>query len=156
MATFAAGQRLTAQLLNAAFTEAVTDVQATSGTTTSTTYTATLTGGTACGVVFVAPTSGKVNVHNSAFIDNSTTPRSLVTFRIRTGSSIGSGSDVVAALDVNAIGAVNVDDTTYGKTVTVTGLTPGATYNCQQLFKVSSASMGTFQQKQLSVTPLAA
>lgn len=151
---FSAGARLTATLLNNTFPASASDTQDTQGTTTSLNYTATLTGGTACGCTFVAPLSGVVLIINSlGFVDNSTTPRSYCTFRIRTGSTIGSGSDVVAALDANAAAAVNVDDKSQNRVIRVPGLTPGATYNVQQLFKVSSASTGTFASKHLAVVP---
>lgn len=146
-----AGQKLTASLLGVA----VSSAETAAGSTTSTTFTATLTGGTACGVVFVAPASGTVIVHNSAFVDNSSTPRSYMTFRIRTGSTIGSGTDVVAALDENAVSVLSSNDAAFGRAVMVTGLTADATYNCQQLFKVSTASTGTFQWKKLIVQPVA-
>lgn len=151
---FSAGARLTATLLNNTFPASASDTQDTQGTTTSTTYTATLTGGTACGCTFVAPLSGVVIIVNSlGFVDNSTTPRSLCTIRVRTGGSIGSGSDVVAALDANACAAVNVDDASQTRVKRVPGLTPGNTYNVQQLFKVSSASTATFASKHLAVFP---
>jgi hypothetical protein len=145
-----AGQRLTANVLGVA----VSSTESALGSTTSTSYTATLTGGTACGVAFVAPASGTVIVHNSGLIDNSGTLRTYCTFRIRTGGTIGSGTDVVAALDANSIANVGVDDVTEGRSIMVTGLTPGATYNCQQLFKVSAASTGTFVSKHLAIQPV--
>ncbi|MFI7677866.1 hypothetical protein [Actinophytocola sp. NPDC049390] len=145
-----AGQRLTANVLGVAESSAETA----SGSTTSTTYTATLTGGTACGVAFVAPASGTVLVHNSSFVDNSTSGRSYMTFRIRTGGTIGSGTDVVAAVDDNAVSVLGADDASFGRAVMVEGLTAGATYNCQQLFKASAGTTATFQWKKLVVQPV--
>lgn len=132
----------------------VSSTQNTSGSTTSTTYTATLTGGTACGTAFVAPPSGKVIVHNSGFIDNSSTGRSYMTFRIRTGGTVGSGTDVVAAVDDNAVTCLGTDDLTAGRAIHVTGLTPGTTYNCQQLFKASAGTTASFSWKHLIVAPV--
>jgi len=153
--TFVAGRRLTASYLNNTFTASSSDTQDTSGTTTSTTYTATLTGGTACGCTFVAPLSGVVMVINSlGFVDNTTTPRSVCTIRIKTGGTIGSGTDFLAAVDANAAAATNVDDKSQTRVKRVPGLTPGATYNVQQLFKVSSASTATFASKHLAVVPV--
>lgn len=151
---FFAGQRLTADLFNSTFRPTVKDNQATSGTTTSTTYTATLTGGTACGVAFVAPASGMVEIHNSMLIAQSTGSQiAYCTIRVRTGASIGSGSDVVpASTDLNAISGVTVLLAGIGRTITVSGLTPGSSYNVQQLFRVS-ANTGSFVGKELSVTP---
>lgn len=151
---FAAGQRLTAQLLNDTFGVTVTDVQTTAGTTTSTSYTNTLAGGTACGVVFTAPKSGAVVVHNSAFLDNSTTGRNYLAFDIRTGSTIGSGTSFRAASDADMVASLGSNDMTMGRSVLVTGLTPGAIYNCQQAFKTSSGTTASYSWKQLVVQPV--
>lgn len=128
------------------------DTQATSGTTTSISYTATLTGGTACGVAFTAPASGKVLIYNKAYFYNSAagTSFSFCTARVRTGASIGSGSDVLAAADTEA----NVTTHVAAQTVVrlLTGLTAGSAYNVQQLFRVD-AGTGTFLNKHLIVQP---
>lgn len=157
MATFLAGAILTAQTLNDAFTDSQSDAQDTLGSTTSTGFTATLTGGTACGVAFVAPTSGIVMIFNNSFVENSGTARSYCNIRVRTGSSIGSGSDVLASTDETSIAIQGSagDDAAMGRAFRITGLTPGQSYNVQQLFRVSG-STGTFAWKRLSVVPVAA
>lgn len=152
----AAGQRLTAALLNNMFGVVASDTQNTSGTTTSTTYTATLTGGTACGLTFVAPTSGKVIVHNSANIKNSTTNFSGCVPIIREGGSIGSGTTFLAADDNLAIAVRGSDEVQMGRAILVTGLTAGNTYNVQQAFKVNAASTLTILRKHLLVVPVIA
>lgn len=128
------------------------DTQDTSGTTTSTTYTATLTGGTACGVAFVAPFSGKVLIHNSIYCFNGAplSNFSFGSFRIRTGGTVGSGTDVLTAADTRAVVTNYVNSQT--RTQAVSGLTAGATYNVQQLFRVDG-NTGTFLGKQLIVEP---
>lgn len=144
---FGAGQRPTAAQLNDAMGVIQSDTQITNGTTTSTSYTATLTGGIACGIAFVAPASGKVEIKNESEINN-TGGYSLCTIRVRTGAVIGSGADVVAVTDDNALfHNTNIRLSVFN---TITGLTPGASYNVQQLFKVT-AGTGTFGKKQLSV-----
>lgn len=156
--TFVAGQFLTASLLNSTWTPSTEDTQNTLGSTTSTTFTATLTGGTACGVTFVAPLSGIVWVFNNCFVENTgAAARAYCTHRVRTGGTIGSGVDVVAAADENAIAAAGGagDDMASGRAFRVTGLTPGQTYNVQQLFRVSG-STGNFAWKRLGVEPVAA
>jgi hypothetical protein len=154
---FAAGQFLTASLLNNTFTASDEDTQNTLGSTTSTTFTATLTGGTACGVAFIAPLSGVVLVCNNSFVENTGTARSYCTFRLRTGSTIGSGTDIVAAADENSISILGSagDDMASGRTFRVPGLIPGTNYNVQQLFRVSG-STGNFAWKRLSVYPVPA
>src|ERR1700754_4777363 len=133
---FVAGRRLTADYLNDTFTASASSTQNTLGTTTSTSYTATLTGGTACGVVFVAPASGVVIVHNSSVVDSSdAAQRSYCTFRIKTGGTIGSGTHFLGASHHHPVYNLGTADSDFGKSIRVTGLTPGATYNVQQLFK---------------------
>lgn len=129
-------------------------VQNTSGTTTSTSYTETLTGGTACSLVFVAPPSGKVIVHNSSSGRNSTTARVYVSWIIRTGGSVGSGSTFLDAGDNGAITVVGTSEIMVGRANLVTGLTAGNTYNIRQRFRNSSASTGTFDRKELIVAPV--
>lgn len=130
----------------------VSDRQNTSGTTTSTTYVATLTGGTTCGFVFNAPASGEIMIHNKAwFYNNMAGFYSYISYEIRAGSSIGSGTVFQATSDANAnlsgsqVNAQGVPDR-------VTGLTPGATYNIRQMFKVDG-NTGTFLNKILIVVP---
>lgn len=146
----AAGQRVRA----VDFTQAVTDTQSTSGTTTSTSFTETLTNGTACGVVFVAPTSGSVMVVNSAQMDNDSSGGfTFLGFIVRTGSTIGSGSTVLDADFARSLMVVGTADIQASRSVVVTGLTPGATYNVRQAFRVS-AGTGTYLRKDLTVFPL--
>lgn len=135
------------------FTAAVIDTQATSGTTTSTSYTATLTGGTACGTAFTAPTSGKVTVHNVCQISNSGGNDTWCGWVLRTGSAVGSGTTVsgYSADDSRALLHNGTTVERNGSTLLVTGLTPGAAYNVQQQFRVA-AGTGTFANKTLSVT----
>lgn len=130
-----------------------TDTELTSGTTTSGTYTATLTGGTACGVSFVAPTSGAVLILNTARINNSGVSTAYMSVRIGTGSSIGAGTVVQAASDDIAASVVNTNAIVSTHSYIHTGLTPGDTYNVQQQFRVASGT-GTFASKRLHVTPL--
>lgn len=136
------------------FPAATVSVQNTAGTTSSTSYTSTLTSGTACGVAFVAPTSGKVLVHNSALLDHSTTGTSWCSWILRTGASIGSGSTALglSASDSRAIKHIGTSESRQGDTYLITGLTPGASYNIVQQFRTTGAT-ATFSDKVLSVTP---
>jgi len=127
------------------------DTENTSGTTASGTFTATLTGGTACGVTFVAPASGKVDIVNSAQVGNSNAANlAICSHEVRTGGTIGSGTVVQAAAIENGVYS---GSTIRGSVVTpVTGLTAGDTYNVQQQFVVTGTT-GTFANKQLIVRP---
>jgi len=134
------------------FPDASSSAEDTSGTTTSVTFTPTLTGGTACGLTFIAPTSGRVLVSNSCRLLNSGANDSYCGWFMRTGSSIGSGTTVVATSNNRSVQHNGTVNSSQGKTRLVTGLTAGDTYNVQQEFKVS-AGTGTFAEKDLSVNP---
>jgi hypothetical protein len=133
---------------------AAEDIQNTSGTTTSTTYTSTLSGvgATACGVTFVAPYSGKVVVHNGCKLSNSSSSNfAALAFHVRTGASIGSGSDVLLAADSFAFSHTGVSAMRGGAPAKlVSGLTPGNSYNVVQEFRVDGGT-GTFVDKYLLV-----
>jgi hypothetical protein len=139
-------------ILAADFPAGVSSTEDTSGTTTSTTFTPTLTGGTACGLTFVAPTSGKVLILNNSRMVNSGANDTYCGFVLRTGAVVGSGTTVVSAADNRAAlhNATVTDrrDASY----LASGLTAGATYNVQQEFRVS-AGTGTYANKHLIVTP---
>jgi len=132
-----------------------TTTQNTSGTTTSTSYTATLTGGTTCSLTFVAPPSGQVMVHNTVNLSNTLTSGVLMSFEIRAGAVVGSGTVFQAADDQNTNQSSGVAGVGNRATVStpITGLTPGATYNIRQMFRVS-AGTGTYISKRLTVVPL--
>lgn len=133
--------------------DTLNDVQVTSGTTDSTSYTSTLTGGTACGVAFVAPKSGKVLILNNCALFDASGGFVYCSFAVKTGATIGSGTDVVAASDDNAITSqLNFTTMRMGISKLVTGLTEGASYNAQQQFRRQS-STGTFHSKELIVQP---
>ncbi|CAL9607709.1 hypothetical protein SUDANB95_05524 [Actinosynnema sp. ALI-1.44] len=127
----------------------VDNIQNTAGTTTSTTYTTTLTGGTACGVSFTAPASGVVIIHNNSEQFNAG-GLALATIQVRAGASIGSGTLVLTASDDEA--NFSSDDNRTGVTRRLSGLTPWASYNVQQLYRVT-AGTGTFSRKSLIVQP---
>lgn len=131
----------------------VSSTQATLGTTTSASYTATLTGGTACGTAFVAPASGKVLIHNASNMFNSVGNHLFCTVQVRTGSSVGTGTIVHTASDGDAIVTHGTAADRHGATLLVTGLTPASSYNVQQLFK-AEAGTASFSNKHLIVVPV--
>lgn len=154
-----AGQRLSATVLNAianAGTSSVQDEVASAGSTTSTSFTATLTSSTAPGVVFVAPPSGRVIVGwHSNLVNTTSGQEARVGWELRVGGTIGSGSVVVAATDVRSLrikGASTTNDVAFGSTYLVTALTPGSTYNVRQMYRVSSGT-GLFEAKIINVVP---
>lgn len=158
---FRAGRRIVASTLNSvvdAITELATVIatdQNTAGTTASTSFTATLAGGTACSTTFVAPQSGKVRVHLAALMSDATAADlARMGFEVREGSVIGSGTVVWAAGNPYVVGHTGTSSAHIGGSFPVTGLTPGSTYNVQQMFATGGGT-GTYSQKTLSVTPCA-
>lgn len=149
-----AGEFATASRIMDELGMSVSDTQLTSGTTTSTTYTATLTGGTACGVAFTAPASGVVIIINNGWSNNgsSASQAASTSIQIRTGASVGSGTIVLAASDDNSIAIWGVNATSGSWANRVTGLTAGNSYNIQQLFRVTGGGVtGSFLRKHLIV-----
>ena len=134
----------------------VWDKQVTTGTTTSTSYTATLAGGTACGVTFVAPPTGVAVILATCQMSNTTASAyNYYSPQVRAGGTIGSGTLVLTASDDDA--DVWNSTTLAGRNtvaVLVAGLTAGSVYNVQGLHKVS-AGTGAFTRKQLIVMPQA-
>jgi len=128
---------------------------ATAGTTTSTSYTATLTGAGACGVSFTAPASGKVRVDWGGQISNGAgTGLVGISFELRTGNVVGSGTVIQAAADATAAFLVgtSVNTRMFGYD-NVPGLTANTSYNVQTMQRVS-AGTGTFQQRTITVAPV--
>jgi hypothetical protein len=154
---FTAGKKLTAQLLNQAFPAAVSNRQDTDGNTTSTTYTATLSAGSAAGVAFTAPSSGSVLVlFGTASYQSGTANDNKSAPQVRTGTTVGSGTIVYAASDSDMLlqRLTGSGEAARGTSFAiVTGLTAGSTYNAQLLHKVS-AGTGNFLFKFITVIPL--
>lgn len=131
--------------------DSLSDIQNASGTTTSTSYTFTLAGGgVGCGLAFVAPPSGKVLIHNEMQLNIATSGFAFCSINVKTGAVIGSGTDVIAPSDDEAV-TNDVTARRFGVARLVTGLTPGASYNVKQAFKSSSGNTATFVRKQLIV-----
>lgn len=131
----------------------VSQTQDTAAQTSSSSYTSTFTGGTACGFSFVVPSTGSVRVHNSATLFHSTTGTITLGFEIRTGGTVGSGTVVVAAADQRALIQQSTVALAATKTTRVTGLTPGATLNIQEMWKTTVATANS-QYKELDVEPV--
>lgn len=114
----------------------------------------TTSGGTVCGLTFVAPATGRVMVHIAAEVDNSSTQVSLVSFRLASGGSIGGGTPAVDASDNTAVSNLGGNQIRAGAAYLVSGLVAGSTYNCQLMHRVSSGGgTGTFARRVLIVAP---
>ncbi|WP_330449828.1 hypothetical protein [Streptomyces anulatus] len=137
-------------------TTAVWDRQDAAYNLTSVTYTTTSTGGTYahCQATFVAPTSGRIKWSLAARMEHSTTNGVLVTAEVRAGATPGSGAIVDQAADwgVSHYGTAAGRP---GVSHTVSGLTPGASYNVRALHRVTGAGgSGTVSLRELIVEPL--
>lgn len=130
---------------------AVSDVEDTSDTTTSLTYTT--TDMTACGVAFVAPPSGKVLVHAASRMDQSGGNSTFVSFAIREGTTVGSGTSFQAADDTRALKHNQVNQIMGGASFQVSGLTAGANYNVQLEHRVTGGT-GTLENRHVIVEPV--
>ncbi|HEV2784702.1 MAG TPA: hypothetical protein VGX25_35405 [Actinophytocola sp.] len=133
-------------------TATVSDTQTTVGTTTSTSFTATLTGGTTCGVAFVAPPSGQVIVFNTAGMANSEATYTFTGFEVRTGGVVGSGTVFLAADDTRSLRVAEDNFIRYTVAHLVTGLTAGSTYNVRQMFRTNAGTLNV-SEKHLIVQP---
>lgn len=148
--SFSAGQILLASQLNAQAD--VSNADATSRTTTSTSYTTTLSPATICGVSFVAPPSGKVKIFWNAECSNSGASFVLTSPQVATGGIVGSGTPVLAADDARTVNHAGTASERQGSTTTCTGLTPGSTYNVSLYHRVGSGT-GTFLRREVVVSP---
>jgi hypothetical protein len=127
----------------------------TSGTTVSPSFVETLTGGIACAQTFVAPPSGMVQVVNTAQMSNaSATQTSLMSFVIREGGTIGSGTAFWAASDDDSLRNVGTNAFQGTYSVVIEGLVGGNTYNIRQAFRGSGATAASFSRKRLAVIPV--
>lgn len=88
------------------------------------------------GVAFTAPASGRVLVHIAGTFDNNAADTfGMMAFQIRTGSSVGAGTIVLAASDNDSIGTAGTNDTSFGRSILVSSLVAGDPYNVQALYK---------------------
>jgi len=145
-----AGQRVTTLL----FSETKDATEDAANTFTSTTYVETpLTGDPFPSTTFVVPLSGAVKVILNAFLDNSTTGRTHMSFIIRTGSVVGSGSTAFTGDDNDGIANLGADDSRHSSVQVVRGLAPGSTYNIRCMGRVSTGT-GTTNWRHLIVEPV--
>jgi hypothetical protein len=105
-----------------------------------------------CAVVFVAATTGRALVRYAADLDGNGVVGTHCGPHVRTGGTIGSGSDVLPASQANSVRNVGTDNRRYGATVLLESLTPGASYNVRLEHRVSGGT-GTIQFRHLSVSP---
>lgn len=151
----AAGDKLTAALLSA---QAASGIQTDSGTVAQNTYTGTRAGTTnVAGCAFTAPESGKISVQWAAGGSVSAAGFMLISFEIRTGATVGSGTVVWPASDNIQIQYTATSETSGSTFYPVTGLTPGADYNIRLMYRtITSSVTGTINRPRVAVSPMLA
>lgn len=133
---------------------AVSAVVDASFTLSNTSYGTGSTGGSysECSVVFMAPTSGRVIIHLSARLKNDTaTDATMVCTETREGAVIGSGT-IVDGVGDRGPSHYGVEFARIGTSRMLSGLTPGASYNCRVLHKVIAGN-GAIALRELIVVP---
>lgn len=136
-------------------------VSAGNGTTTSVTFTNTLIVTppvvATFGVAFIAPPSGKVAVFARSLGGHSVAASYVhMDFEIKTGSVIGAGANFRAPNDLTTAvlqSAVAGNQGHLSVSGLVTGLTPGADYHADMVYKLTGAGTGTYNRRQIMVLP---
>lgn len=115
------------------------------------------------GTEFVAPPSGVVNIMFGGWIGTNGTTQdhySHMSIEVRTGSTVGSGTSVLAADDEHSVIYRPISDVTGIKyaylamTYRLSGLTPGETYNVRTVFKTSDSAANAYvRYRRLRVEP---
>lgn len=132
------------------------DTSVTNGTTTSSTFTNTLTTSGIRGVVFISPPSGKVLIHGAAGGSNNNNNQTFLSFEVRTGGTVGSGTVVlssnenVASENLNEVNRIS----RHNVMGIVTGLTAGTTYNAALTYRGIGGSTNTYNRRHIVVQPL--
>lgn len=123
-----------------------------SGTITSTTYINNRTGGVAqVGVAFKAPAIGSVRIDWACGVSNTVaTNFSLASIEVRTGTTVGSGTIVLAASDNYTLQFSGTAETKITDYYLLTGLTPAADYNARIMFR-TNAGTSTFNRPKILV-----
>lgn len=135
--------------------------QAANDTSSSITYVA----GTDHGVAFVAPPSGKVYVSFGGGLGTNAVVVSVgswMSFEVRNGNTVGSGTVFLAADDSRSTGPYRPFNTSVGtkyapasQRLLVTGLTAGADYNVRTMFRSDNAgAQAAVHHRQLVVEPV--
>lgn len=110
-----------------------------------------------CQVVFTAPDSGRVLLLHSGAprnISSGSSPVAYISPEVRTGTTPGSGTVVLAASDTRSVRSNLTGSETVraGASFLLSSLTAGASYNVRLLHRVTSSS-GQFFHRTLIVAP---
>ncbi|MFF7183254.1 hypothetical protein [Streptomyces sp. NPDC008121] len=109
------------------------------------------------GVVFTAPTTGRVRVDWHSRFQPTSAVAAQVAFALRSGSTLGAGAMVQDGLNEHCLETPNVSGS--GSRVQasmysiVSGLTPGSVYNAVVCHRMVSAGSGTIFARSIGVSP---
>ena len=140
-------------------TGAATDSTAIGGIT-STSF---ITGSPVNGFSFVAPPSGGVYVNVGGRISMTTNQNEIIlSYEIRSGGTIGAGTIQVAGSSFRALTAGRAVNASAAAVINATRrvrhqagtLTPGSTFNIQNLHMVTPAGTGTIDYRDLFIEPV--
>ena len=118
-----------------------------------------------CGLVFTAPASGQVYVTVSGYMESNTALESCyLSYEIKVGSTIGSGTVFFAAVTDYGVGigggaAGGSGSSAMGTRISgsrrklITGLAPGVTYNARTMHGCTGGSFDIFR-RELLVEPV--
>jgi hypothetical protein len=127
------------------------DAQAALQSPTLTTFVLT---GTTCGVAFVAPPSGIVQIAYGAFQAHSAAAGfSITSPQIAAGSSVGAGAVFYAANDDECVQVTGTNGFNQGSAFRLSGLTAGSAYNVALYTRVSGAT-GSLRRRRVMVAPI--
>jgi hypothetical protein len=153
----AAGDIITAAYLRNltnAGSGSASSIEAGSFNTASTTYSATLTGANVCGTAFIAPPSGTVLVLWQASILTAGSSGCLISFELRDGASVGSGTIITATNDNEALDTRISSNTRPANFFRQASLTPGNSYNVRLMHRSLTAANSTILRRAVFVTPI--
>jgi len=106
------------------------------------------------GIAFRASSSGNARFQWAAGMSHSVAAgATLVSWELRIGATIGSGTIVIAADDDRAI-ENNGTNRQYGSFYEITGLTPGLAYNLRLMYRTGAGATATIIRRRMSITPI--
>lgn len=118
-------------------------------------------GSPVCGTAFVAPPSGKVYITISGHMQgNATNSLAYLSYEVRTGATVGTGTVVQAPITDKGIGTGAVvagltqSRASQSRRNLQTGLTPGDTYNVRAMYLMAGTGSISVFSRELLIEPV--
>ncbi len=106
-----------------------------------------------CGVAFIACTTGRALIHfGGALVNDTPGAFTIMSPTVREGATIGSGAAILSASDTKSVYNFGTSTISVGRTILLSGLTPGDPYNVLLEHKVGSGN-GTIGRRNVIVAP---